>query len=97
MAYLRQLENKVLGNLKQTAEKDIVEWMGGGWKYVKEEVRGVKFVVENERSKKTQRRIWKEFYRRIGGGKGGKWGKEESEAMEERIMKLVIKGVVMSR
>lgn len=63
MAYLRQLENKVLGNLKQTAEKDIVEWMagggggGGGVEYVKEEVRGMKFVAENERSKKTQRRI----------------------------------------
>lgn len=96
VAYLRQLENKVLGNLKQATEKDLVEWMGEH-KYVKEEVRGVKLVVENEKSEKTQRRrIWKEFYRRIERGNGGKWGKEESEEMEERIMKLVIKGVVMS-
>ena len=55
MAYLRQLENKVLGNLKQATEKDLVEWMGEH-KYVKEEVRGVKLVVENEKSEKTQRR-----------------------------------------
>ena len=55
VAYLRQLENKVLGNLKQATEKDLVEWMGEH-KYVKEEVRGVKLVVENEKSEKTQRR-----------------------------------------
>ena len=55
MACLRQLENKVLGHLKQTTEKDLVEWMGQH-KYVKEEVRGVKLVVENGKSEKTRRR-----------------------------------------
>lgn len=48
------VENKVLG-LKQTTEKDLMEWMGQH-KYVKEEVRGVKLVVENEKSEKTRRR-----------------------------------------
>lgn len=40
MDYLRQLENKVLGNLKQTTEKDIMGCMGEH-KYVKGEMRGV--------------------------------------------------------
>lgn len=55
MDYLCQLENQVLGNLKQTTERDVVGCLGEH-KYVKGEMRGVKFVVENEKSKKTQRR-----------------------------------------
>ena len=77
--YLRQLENKVLSNLKQTTERDIVGCMGEH-KYVKGEMRGVKFVVENEKSKKTKKKNLKRVLQKNRKGKRwktrkrGKWG-----------------------